>query len=372
MWELLIPGVFGKRAAGPPAVIAWTDLGVNATIAAEGTADARTIWTIEPFSGKLYLGHGNYTVDSGPCDIIAWDPATEAYETALASVEVDAITIMRVIDNVLYVIGQDTTGIGNTDYATFDGTTWTEVDRASLAQDHLFDVQEFGSSLYIGGQIDGTALATVWRSTDGGTTWTAVETTGTDQRTYLLMVHGGWLYAQTMHTTGGPRSLSRRTQDGTTWSDGPDLLAQNLGSGWKSYSLANGDACFLTKGNYNTSIVPIANATNYPVRFDGAASEVQAFGPAWDWTKAGDWIYCLFQDQTIRATQDLVSWFLIADDAPAAGRSIGVLDSLVYIGTTDSKLWRGEITVPETPDNTLLFEGQPLTFEGSPLLYEEG
>ncbi len=54
----------------------------------------------------------------------------------------------------------------------------------------------------------------------------------------------------------------------------------------------------------------------------------------------GDTLYGLGENGQIRRTTDLRRWTELETAAPEAARSIVVIDGVIYVGTTDSRIYR--------------------------------
>jgi hypothetical protein len=172
-----------------------------------------------------------------------------------------------------------------------------------------------------------------WRSLDGGQSWAeALRLPPVDpegiRRFYFAGVYGGRLYLQAFPFTADPQS---QVFDGTTWSNGPDLLAGREGWGWHPVVFAG----------------RMVIATGYSVDDDG--SDLIAFDGqrterllsnirVYDFSVADGQLAAVGVDRSVWLTRDLARWTQLPQ-APVGARSIGLLDGRVYVGTSDSRLF---------------------------------
>ncbi|MBI1926942.1 T9SS type A sorting domain-containing protein [Candidatus Poribacteria bacterium] len=129
------------------------------------------------------------------------------------------------------------------------GNFWME-SSTGLATPHVNSLAVLGTDLYAGTQAGGNFGMGVYRSTDGGNSWTPAGTLG--EIVYTLAVHGGMLYAGT-HSGGVFRF------DGATWipkGNGlPTPVYALLASGTRLYAGTSNGAFYSEDGG--DSWVPI-------------------------------------------------------------------------------------------------------------------
>ncbi|MFV0463327.1 MAG: hypothetical protein ACK5MP_09070 [Nostocoides sp.] len=141
--------------------------------------DGHGITTLFPYAGKVYLGYGSYTTNSGTasglgCDVSAYDPVAGSFVVAMPGVATEAILTYRQIGGRLYVPQTDPTfrpgdpRCGS--FASNASGTWRAGGPAADGQ-HYYDVQAGapGELILAGG---GGSAGRIWSSTDGGSTWT--------------------------------------------------------------------------------------------------------------------------------------------------------------------------------------------------------
>jgi len=151
-------------------------------------AYARGLWDLQAWHGRLYLGYGDAIKNTGPTQVIAFDPATHAFTTETVLDE-EAIMTFRVIGDRLFIPGVDAIGPVDGSLYVRDETGWTSRPLAQAV--HVLDVARDGDALCVAvqGRIAG---AEVRCSHDDGITWESHLTGG--WRAQSLFALGGHLY----------------------------------------------------------------------------------------------------------------------------------------------------------------------------------
>jgi Ca2+-binding RTX toxin-like protein len=186
--------------------------------------------------------------------------------------------------------------------------------------------------------------AVAWRSLDGGVTWSTALTVpprnsgvGDFARFYFAGAFKTSLYVQAVDNGGGKHPTSK-VFDGSRWSDGPDLLPQG-GYGYDT-ELFDRQLVYLARG------VDLARGPSPSslLSFDGA--EVTSTGRVfYNYSVDGDTLYGLGENGQILRTTDLRRWTELETGAPQAARSIVVIDRVIYVGTTDSRIYKLSRTI---------------------------
>jgi len=149
-----------------------------------GWAAARSIWDLQAWDGKLYLGGGDSAENAGPVDVIYYDPATGVFASEF-TVDDEEIEKYRIIDGWLYIPGHDAMEpweLGNI-YVN-DGSGWTKLRTIPKAV-HVYDIAKIDDELIaVGAQIfeDGAGYyggGAFFFSQDAGHTWTTQFTPAT-------------------------------------------------------------------------------------------------------------------------------------------------------------------------------------------------
>lgn len=172
---------------------------------AEKQKDAWKIIELKIFNGKLYLGHGDATVNTGPTDVIYFDLKTEKFVTEF-TVEDEAIHKYQIVDGKLVIPGVDATEeweLGNIYVLTDSG--WTK-HRSLTHGIHVFEVASFNKKWYAAtgsyfefGKDEEVAFGGILCSEDQGKTWQLVYATPSDGKSTFrvrsLIPYRGKLYA---------------------------------------------------------------------------------------------------------------------------------------------------------------------------------
>ena len=166
-------------------------------------ANARSLWDLQAYDGRLYLGYGDAIVNTGPTDVLAFDPTTGdvAHEVMLPE---EAITRYRVLDGQLVVPGVD--AHDSDDGYVYMRTAGQWRQRVIPQAVHVEDVAQHGDELCAAVQ-DRTEAAAVRCSRDDGATWELRRADGF--RATTLFELGSDL------VVGTPGRLARVTDRGT-------------------------------------------------------------------------------------------------------------------------------------------------------------
>ncbi|MBM4372463.1 MAG: hypothetical protein FJ098_12460 [Deltaproteobacteria bacterium] len=187
------------------------------------------------FQDRLYLGYGDWTVNTGPVDIRHF----EADGRLVVDVVIDeeSIDYYRVEGTRMFIPGVDPRQPPGTDPLTGNvftleaGGQWVSAHELEQCL-HVLDTVPWGDALWAcgSGNIDmdhyhaGDDMAVLWRSDDGGLTWD-VETTWHDDNTNAVvrwerfLRAGGDLYVlgQTIDYVAGVLTNVPRKRQGEEW-----------------------------------------------------------------------------------------------------------------------------------------------------------
>jgi hypothetical protein len=152
-------------------------------------AFARNLWDLQVYAGRLYLGYGDAITNTGPTDVIAYDPARGTFDHE-AVVQEEAILQYRVFGDRLYIPGVDAVDSDDDTLYVRDVAGWTRIPLPHVA--HTLDVAVRGTELCVAVQ-DRTVGGAVRCSNDGGATWQS-HPTGSWRAVSLFQL-GGALYA---------------------------------------------------------------------------------------------------------------------------------------------------------------------------------
>lgn len=320
----------GKPAKAPRATVNFVKVATHPQAIAQPTSRGKTITTLKPWNGQLYSGYGDYGANTGPIAVTPFDGARFAPTPELAAADTEAIYLYREVGGKLYAPSIDPRAGSDFAMATA-GSPASWVNPTPIGTTHAFDtVTLTGGDLWLVGSSGNDAVA--WRSLDGGTTWTeqlrvpaANTTSGNFARFYGAAVHGGKLYVQAHDYYGGAHSRSK-VFDGSGWSDGPSLGLFTHAEPFAGKLLYHGAAH--------------SGSGQGPLQvFDGTQS-TSAYGLwVWDYTIDGGTVYVLGVDGKVMASRDLATWSHVGT-APSVARSIGVMNGTLYVGGTDSAIYK--------------------------------
>jgi hypothetical protein len=331
----------------------FTYVATHPQAASQSTVEGKTILTLKPWNGKLYAGYGDYDINTGPISITPFDPTTNTFATTPALVDgTEQIALYRVLNSKLYAPAIDPSYLSLSSYYADSaaGASWVQAlvgKSGGLDMEHVFDMNTLnGTDLWAAGSkgID----AVVWHSTDGGTTWTKsldIVATGYQERFYSIGSFNGKLYVQASrvnsdNTASYPLESSSHVFDGTSWTTGPSL-GSSLYYVWHTETFA-GKMLYL-------SFCP-CNSTGAGIMYafvNNAGQSVQAPAGVADFAIDGSTLYTVGQDGNVYSTTDLTTWYL-QRSGPTTARSIAVLNGQIYVGTTDSKVYKASVNTSPT------------------------
>jgi hypothetical protein len=296
----------------------------------QSTATGKTLVTLQSWNGKLYSGFGDYTANTGPIALTPFDGTRFASAPEL-NADTEAVSTFRVIDGKLYAPSIDPRVSADFAVGTSlaGGASWSNP--TLVHSTHAFDIVSLtGSDLWLVGSDGYDAAA--WRSLDGGASWEEILTVPPISgifddfaRFYGAGVYQGKLYLQAKDYYGAAHPTSK-VFDGVDWSDGPNLGTFNHAQSFGGRLLYHGG-------------LHAGWSSNYLRAFDGVSSRIALSTPIYDFKIDGNTVYTLGGDGRVRRSRDLVSWTNLAK-APSQARSIAIFDGSVYVGATDSSLYR--------------------------------
>jgi hypothetical protein len=332
-----------------------TLIGRHPAAYAQPSMTGMTIATLQPFNGRIYIGYGDYSSDSGPIEVIAIDPGTGTLGESRLSFASEAIFLYRQIGNRLYATDIDPRGTRQGGYAMGvageDADDWS--DHKVVRSTHIFDVASFdGTDLWLFGSLGSTATA--WHSVDGGDTWSdalSVPTISGEgiSRMYSAFTLGGKLYTQVVDYPDGDQPTSL-VYDGTGWSPGPRMLPESVihidAFPWKPVRVGD-------KVLYMDDHTGVTQFMARLYRFDGEKAEY-AFGAQeyetgrlrdyfFDFTVSDGTAYALNRMQEVWSSTDLIEWTheaTLSLDATETATSIAVVGDDLYFGTHRSGIYK--------------------------------
>lgn len=147
----------------------------------QSTVRGRTIHRMVPFNGRVLCGYGDYNANTGPITLYSIDPTNlSTPAVALASLTTEEIHHIRVFGDKAYVPYVDPQGSvdnpGNGGLAIVSADFTVAVCQVTPVPEHVFDVVATADGIFLFGRYltdaDNRDIASIWKSTDGGTTWT--------------------------------------------------------------------------------------------------------------------------------------------------------------------------------------------------------
>jgi hypothetical protein len=322
-------------------------VGTHPYASQQATAPGKVLTGLQEFNGRLYLGYGDTSANTGPIRVMAYDAGTKTFVYEYTSAT-EAIWTYRPLNTKLYAPSDDPQGDFSTDFAA--GLPWSA--NTSVRMTHSFDMAQLGNALFLVGSRDVNAI--VARSLDGGSTWSTIYSEapavgGDIARYYFAAVFNNKLYVQGYNYYNNRPHPSSKVFDGANWATGPNMLPLG-GHGWHPKT-------FGTKLLYQTHLPnnmlgTSGNDKSRLMVFDGATASSPLSSQIYDFAINGSYVYVLGIDGSIQRSTDLATWSNIGQ-APANSRSIGFLGATLYAGTTDSKLYRlvsfDDTTPPVSP-----------------------
>src|SRR5262245_46571166 len=162
---------------------------------------SRTVSDLQVFDGKLYIGHGDIVLNSGPTDVWYYDLRKKAF-VKQGQIEDEAADHYRIINGRLYLPGMDPREdwtLGNF-YRLEDGQ-WVK-HRTLPGSVHNSDIVGVGNTLFA---VSARAKAPMclMTSTDDGKTWKLFDAPAGNQRIERrLIVLNGSVYIPTVAANG--------------------------------------------------------------------------------------------------------------------------------------------------------------------------
>jgi hypothetical protein len=296
---------------------------------------ARTIHTLLWFDGKLWSGYGDGVLNTGPTALTPLTPSTDTWGTA-TSLPTEEISQLRSFNvrgvDTLYVPFTDPIGLsfGGPDYAS-GVSSFSAVHKFGAA--HVFDMaQRPGrNDIWACGSDNDSNDGTVWRSTDGGSTWSQVRAAAppdpSDPDQYVRFYSCGWVkkvfYA--LPSSDLPETFMpvHTFKPGVGWS----TTAQSSSIHMHDAHSYAGKLVYLDKRLSDNS-APVMSVNSGSITSLGISAE--------DLSQDGFILYRL-SGTAVYSTVDLVNWNVEAT-APADATSLEVIGGTVYVGTSESEI----------------------------------
>lgn len=398
---LLLLTMAGLQAKGKlPSPCYLLELSSIGLPTAEKTKDARPIHDLIFFNDKLYIGYGDAVVNTGPTDIIYYDPAAKEFTTEF-TIDEEALYYYQLINDKLMIPGIDATEEWN--YGNFyilEDTGWVKYRTLPNAL-HVNYLAWFHNKLYastgalakMGENIE-FAVGCIFCSSDTGKTWTlSYSTPGDENRVYrinALIVYKNRLFAFPYAYSGlGKKDIPEKYHNGLSekpMSEGYYLILNDDlfgiydvlvsdGKTWRCEDIIPEEkVCYTSRlfifkdrlliptlsGEYidylsrKKKIPPQASYTLWS--YDGKNSKRVKlnFDRLLDVLVKEELLYLLIERDGlyyIAKTENLKKWeYFLIPPATAAPKSIELKDTTFYIGTEDGNIFK---TTARKPIKTL-------------------
>ncbi|MBK7812596.1 MAG: T9SS type A sorting domain-containing protein [Saprospiraceae bacterium] len=339
--------------------------GIHPKASLQSSNTGKQIMCLFPWKGKLYSGYGDYGANTGPIDIYSYSPDSSKF-TYEAQANTEAIYNYRAINGMLYAPAIDRKSYAIPgDYIRLDSSGfWYNYNLGSNST-HLYDAARLNDTvIYMVGSQD--EKAAVWKSSNNGLSWkvilrdTAISGRVDDfARFYFGGMYHGNLYVQARDYYGSLHPNSK-VYNGVSWSNGPSLFPSSGSLGWKPEEFAG--KLLLRSWEPGGSTLLIS--------FDGTSGKSTGLY-VMDCFVQGNYYYALvdagFGVKNLRCTTDLISWenLLVV---PANSRSLALLNDILFIGTTDSKILQYSKPVSLlTASVSILQDEFPISFYPNPV-----
>lgn len=315
-------------------------LGTHPQAAVQGTNRGKTIHDLKVHNGKIIAGYGDYNDNTGPIVINPFDIENGTFDGSQLSVPTEEINRIRLINGKIYIPTVDPVGCLMCAAGYVVGEPWELKEPIDAV--HVYDVASLdGTDLWLAGSASGTPDgAYIWRSTDGGDTWSVVETGdgGDYERFYWLAAVNNKMYAQAVDPLG---DLPIRIFNGSSWATGPNVLFARGGLSAETFQGK------IVTHDYTGPRV-INGETDEVTDYTGYGLNHMTPDAVKDMEVTDDYAYFLLEDTTVVRTSNFIDWQDLGTSVSTAN-SLTVDNGTIYIGTTDSKLYKSVGTIPAMP-----------------------
>lgn len=331
---------------------------------------ARHISELALFGDRLYLGHGDFAVNTGSTDVIYYDFLTKEFKTEF-TVDEEEINCYRILDGLLVIPGLDAMedwSFGNLYVREASGwKKWRTLPRAI----HVFDVLSYHGRWYAithgwfdfpYGLEETPGVGIILSSGDQGATWRLEYATPCEKNSYSgfgpLASYQGKLYAfpNAMKISSGSGTpviddclgaSDAVVYDGDLWRP-VDLIPEPHVLEIRPFRVKEGLGLWVTLGHKSSAGV-LRKVERRLYRWDGKRLRRRRAGFKFFFDvleKADKTFFLIEQDDlwTIAETGDLAHWRYYAIP-PGVGepRSIEFDGERFFIGTADGCIYQSEV-----------------------------
>ena len=314
------------------------------------TTRGKTIRDIHAFEGQLYTAYGDWAQDYGPIEVRTLDPDSAQWSGSKLSFQTEAISHFRGLNGALYTTKLDpineTPPAGSAEqpagYAIGSSShMWSAVvpnisgTSDPLTAFHVFDINATSNGdLYMAGSLYDYGM--VWRSVDGGATFTVEQQTppapGSPDIAFSryvgVAVYQDEVYVQRVDfNVGGAHNSQSLKFDGTNWTNGPDLISQ--ADGYMARPEQFGDRLVYLSSDLSNG---------YLYSFDGTSSQHVLSDVVHDFQIVGNSIIALTSGGELLFSNDLALWTSLGF-APTDSRSFEIVGDTIFVGTTGAEIY---------------------------------
>jgi len=267
------------------------------------------------------------------------------------------MSTMEVMQGALYIPAEDFEG---DDFNKCNDQVCTQGNFDPVeSSHHVYATAEYDGAVYMVGSSGSTdCTATVWKSSDGGFSWSIELTMSKDNgfpgcaRFSLTGVVNNKLYVQGYqydYSEAGeaPCAIDDDESKTCNWRIRPDVYT--LDQGVWSHSLSNP----VMKSTFHYRTVPFLGK----MFFKGGRYELNSFhndvresirNDVLTFSVSGEWLYVLTSSRDVFRTKNLVDWNFL-DRAPVGSLSMEIANNAVYVGTNDGQVFKSLIPEPPEP-----------------------
>jgi hypothetical protein len=324
-------------------------------LSAQPTEEGKRVGALFPYGGELHLGYGDYNANTGPIEMVAFDPGRHEWVTH-GMVTTEDIQSFAVLDGRLFTANVDPTGheaTGSVFRLQPRCGQW-EAMTAIPGSVHNYGLAVFEDRLLVTTGSLGGAAALVAATADGGKTWTtelSVDSSADDA--YVRILHAGATAERLVVTGrhyGGPGGAFGHVYEEGSW-----VELQGLPSHDQFTPIAFSDRLVLAAFNGD-----VGRGGRHVGGFtiDGAMVEaVEAFPAGHElvnWSITPErYLWLLTENDgtyEILLSEDFEEWTSVADLSDLAGAeptTLAFVGNAIYVGTSVGSLYvLDEVFVP--------------------------
>lgn len=298
--------------------------------------------------GQLYMGYGDYSLNTGPIAIRSYDIATGTFSPSRWLARTEAISQWRSINGQVFGVMTDA-NFEPSQGGYFSGTAQGEWSETLVGPSiHSYDIASYNDSLYLAGagSENASGYAAIHRSDDDGASWNIdleVFPVGGYGRFYGIYPLRNRLYAFATEIVGTTLTFAVYVSDGGAWSkvsspgndttpDAPMLDLVSLEGaiiGRSNHAGMSLGKMHQFDGNTWVSLTIPDRKTDKPtvLTYDHAVADGSLYG--------------LTSDFRIVKTRDLETWREVVAEVTSNARSLAVVDDCeIYVGGMDGGLYR--------------------------------